>query len=348
MHKKITYLPIVASCFSGKNIYTTNIQDVTSFENGAHIYTLPRTCFVVKAKAVRHIHLAGPLHEYANLNLALENVRNADEVTWEMLDMEIQSYQEPDPDQYYSVRDNKKQGALLQIQQLSDKGLLVYAASDTYFSNESRAAYSASHRFFEPNIDLASVRDTAFIEVPLSYDYIVERKDKERARIAANMVTDAREYIFELVSLQFDGVYPTGTGIHEGVSVMKEYEQKYIELFIGKSYTDTIEQEFVVCPDGRQSIQRHTLFRFSTENGFLESQASAGKAVVLEIKDLDDTRYISHLLIPSTEPAKENMIFYRLPDNAELRVLYGSIPMATKKAPISQFGALVPYFVKVQ
>ena len=79
-------------------------QNLTTFENSAQIYSLPKTRIIISAEAVKHSFQPGPYAAYAKKFLGIENVGSVEGETWEIMNIEVFTTSEPDPEHYYSVK----------------------------------------------------------------------------------------------------------------------------------------------------------------------------------------------------------------------------------------------------
>ncbi|MCG8697741.1 MAG: DUF4831 family protein [Bacteroidales bacterium] len=372
MKLKVLAVAIVVLVFIGcspvGNIYTTNIQDITSYEDNSFIYALPRTCMWIEVEAVRTIYVAGPYHERAEKLLGLSGVIHNDETHWTIKGAKIGTYKEPDPDYIYSVRDDNYGIAQQELFNLGASGLVINSDAYNHLEckseskplniqvNESMNQFS----FHQAEINYQAIRDTAFNDIPYRSAHIDlmnkagNRKSKKNsgkvqiadpAEKAAQSVTKMRTLISRMFAAEYKDPYPSGTTAEAGVEILTEWEKKFLTLFQGKSYTDTVKKRFFICPKGKESIQRFTLFNFSEKNGFVDPKMNEGKTVVIEITDLEQTRYLELLQLPNNDITKQNTLFYRVPDKANVKILYGSLPITDVQVSVDQLGAVVPYFV---
>lgn len=333
---------------SCSTIYTTNIQDLTSYEEGSNIYALPRTCLKVEFTAVRTIYLAGPYAYKAEELLKLKNVKQEDEISWKISNISMTPCVEPDPEQYFSVKEQKGAKTHSELLKMSQTGLIIN--SDVYAYNNSKTSIKVdneinSYSFDQPTINFEEIRNRYYNKLSYPAEFIDNTNSLKDAGIIADEILTNRGNI-EKLFINDDELYPMGDAAVAGVKAFKNQENSLLTLFTGITVTDTIKRWFYICPNAKEPIQRHTLCKFSEANGFIDKSNDIGKALVLVIKDLDVTKHLDNLLLPDNSPTKKNILFYRVPDKAEITLLNGSIPLAEIQIPVYQLGSTVPYFIK--
>lgn len=338
-------LVLLSACVSTSNSYTTNVQDITNFEENSYIYSLPRTCFVIECRAVRSIFIAGPYANKAKELLNIEGAKESDDISWHIQNIKISSLLETDPEYYYSIRNISAQTVQNSIQHLKENKLIVCSHSnhtepDSHFINS-----QSEFPTYQSSIDLNTLRYEAFSSIPYIKKHLSKNEKENPEKLAADDIMKLRKIVRQVFKSEND-LYPDGLAVKEGVKIFAEMEAEFLSLFIGKTFTDTITQHFYFYPESKQKLQRKTLFRFSEEVGFIESKFSGGKAVDIEITDLGNSKYLDHLFLTNNSPSQKNLLFYRIPDNAEIKIMYGSIPIAKIQKPVYQLGAVVPFYLK--
>lgn len=338
---------LFTSCF--QNIYTTNIQDLTTYQDDSYIYALPRTCLTVECTAIRTIHIAGPYAYKASELLKLENVKEDDEINWRISNIKVQSCEEPDPEHFYSVNDKQLQLIETLLMQLSEKGLVINPSA--YNFNEKSLQPTQvketinAFTFDQPSVNYEGYKADFYNQLSYPAKLIDSKGVYEEAQVVADEILGYRSMKNELFITE-DALFPQGDAAQAGVHLFETQEKDLLTLFTGITIHDTITRLFYICPLSKERIQRHTLFKFSEEEGFLDRNNDSGKSVVMEIEDLNHTEHLDNLTINVDSPKKKNMLFYRIPDKANVSILNGSIPVAKVQIPAYQLGTLVPYYVK--
>ena len=169
----------------------------------------------------------------------------------------------------------------------------------------------------------------------------------EKARDAADFIIKIRKRRFKLLAGQYD-VYPEGTALETSIRELNELEKEYLSLFIDKVYTDTIANTYFYIPQAGQNLERNVFCRFSDETGFYDATSASGRPLVLELKSLQFTEGLKQLQLPHNGSSYENMLLYRIPDKASVRIFYGSSVLLDAEVKIYQYGSFVPYHFPVK
>ena len=124
------------------------------------------------------------------------------------------------------------------------------------------------------------------------------------------------------------------------VEQIKELENEYLSMFLGKTSSETYTQTFYVIPEeGKNSI---TLGKFSETEGF---NNKVGESVKINFTDISVSSNINKLSKDEIENVVyNNKLFYRNPANVTMQIIYGEKKIAENRIKISQFGtvSLIP------
>jgi hypothetical protein len=348
---------LAVSC-STSSVVTTNLRDLASFEANAQIYALPQTRLVVMATAGKNVFIPGPYQKYSDEFLGIKGTSNQSSTTWNIIDIKLSTISEPDPEHFYSVKIQNNPTASELISKMTDDNLLMNACSENNFQLYHNDFVRSVEDF--PFTDLTVkpfyfeekkkkqknvLEDSAFALIPSLEKHLQAKSEKEKAFEAAQFIFKIRKRRFKLVSGQYE-VFPEGIALSASVEELNKLEKEYLSLFIGKNYTDTIINVFSSVPVSSEILQRVTLFRFSSETGFLTSSENEGTPIILEVKDLNQNELLSQLQLPAQGADNSNRLYYRLPDKCSVSIFYNSHILLESELPVYQFGAIVPMFVE--
>jgi len=336
----------------------THIKNLNDLEDNYAIYALPRTVLNIAVEATRTTVIPGPFHEYAGKYLSIRNVPDSEKIEWDISGIKIDIHNEADPDYYYSVSNNNA-GALDQmLAYLAGENLILspdrfyveYAFSEIDTSGRNEILYrdvSVKRNFYFGN-DTTYKRtfiDSAYVKVPVIRKQLVKKTLEEKAEEAANYIIKIRKRRFKLVSGQYDQI-PDGEAMAIAVEKLDNTENEYLSLFTGKKYIDRFSKTFQYVPDGSRQVSKEILFRFSGNEGFIDSKSAKGIPVIIEIEDLDRTVQLEDLSISGQELMTGNNMPVRLPDLAEIRIMEGTRLINSTKIPVFQYGIKVPFSFK--
>lgn len=106
----IIYLAIISlsACKTTSETRTTKIDRNSLPTESGIIYALPRTNLTFTVEASKTEIIPGPYYEYAEKYMGLENVPEKEETIWNIINIEINTYQDIDPEQYYMIEPSGK------------------------------------------------------------------------------------------------------------------------------------------------------------------------------------------------------------------------------------------------
>ena len=183
---------LVFSCSSSKKLAEPEqvvlpLSSATTLTEGSIVYALPRTVLTFTVEFERTIEKPGPYARYASDLLGLEKVITAENESWTIEGISVNSKEEIDPSEYYIIESNslfqsnvlvlRKEGLIMDLnpQSFSSSGNFQMASDQdiTQFANKDLG----SDEYYMIQSDTAYKRlsiDSSFVRVP----YVVEKKRK--------------------------------------------------------------------------------------------------------------------------------------------------------------------------
>lgn len=303
------------------------------------VYSLPQTGIRVHVKATREHFVHGPFSAYAQKMLGIDNVPSADADRWNMEDIRIEVFSEPDPEQVH-----KALGKAAQMVSLTESGVLAGINADTNVQ-ESKVQTSS---FLLKNAD----KQTKFTDLSIWSYYspadstkrfrMVSKNLEQKAAEAAETIFNLRNSRFALLTNADDEPLPDGKSFEVMTQELGKMEENYVALFIGKSEKQTYEFSFDYVP-GQKTVKGEVCFRFSEDKGVLPKSDLTGRPIVIEVSKSETLAAKQSGLSASENPfAGKSGLFYRIPGMAEIRIMDGSTQLATSRASIAQFGSVAP------
>ena len=303
------------------------------------VYSLPQTGIRVHVKATRERFVHGPFSMYAQKMLGIENVSQADGDRWNMDEMRMEVFSEPDPEQVH-----KALGKAAQMVSLTESGILAGINSDM---NVDKAVLQTSS-FLINNLD----KQSKFTDLSIWSYYspadstrkfkMVSKNQEQKAAEAAETIFNLRNSRFALLTNADDEPLPDGKSFEVMTQELGKMEENYLALFIGKSDTQSYEFSFDFVP-GQKTVKGEVFFRFSEERGVLPKTDLSGRPIVIDLVKADGLASKQSTLSTSENPfAGKSGLYYRMPGMAEIRIMDGSLQLATSRAAIAQFGATAP------
>jgi hypothetical protein len=322
---------------------------------GGHgiIYYLPCTVVRVSVTMERRMVVPGPYHEYAKKYLGIENVPQQVEQEWRILEIACKTSAEPDPGEFYVV--TAVMGSLSEemFSSFASKGI-------TFFSISGDREYSASgimpgqalsrgivytdlsvKKNLVEDIDTlykTILTDSNIVRVPVFVKDIVNKSLEEKAVEAADYIIKIRKNKFNLLA-GADGFYPDGQAITFGIGELDKLEHDYTTLFTGRSFSDTLTRDFIYIPDGAEEYENIKLFEFSLQEGPF-ARPGSGEFISLMLRKSGATRMLEDYAW-RLDPIADNVLYYRIPDIADLEVQRDGIPLFRDRIEVFQYGTVV-------
>jgi hypothetical protein len=301
------------------------------------VYALPQTGIRIHVKATRERYVHGPFQMYAQKMLGIENAPSADADRWNMDEMKLEVFSEPDPEQVH-----KAMGPSAQMLSLTESGIL--------------AGINTSVKMAESEIQTQSFL-TKNLEQPVKFDDLsiwsfyspadstknfkmVSKSMDQKAAEAAETIFNIRNSRFALLTNADDEPLPDGKSFEVMTGELGLMEEIYLALFIGKSSKQIYDFSFDFVP-GQKSAKSEVFFRFSEDRGVLPKSDLSGRPIVIEVNKSESLASKQSGLSTSENPsAGKSGLFYRMPGMAEIRILDGSAQLAGARIPIAQFGTI--------
>ena len=303
------------------------------------IYTLPQTGIRVYIKATRERFVNGPFCMYAQKMLGVDNAPTTSSERWNLDEMRLETFSEPDPDQVH-----KALGQAAQLVSLTESGILAGINADV----KTQESGIQTQSFLTKNLD----KQVKFTDMSIWSFYSPADSTKKFKMISKNMdqkAAEAAETIFNLRNSRFGLLtnanaepLPDGKSFEVMTQELGKMEENYLSLFIGKSARQTYEFSFDYIP-GQKTVKGEVFFRFSEDRGVLPKSDLSGRPIVIEVNKSENLASKQIGLSTSENPETgKSGLYYRMPGMAEIRILDGSTQLAGARAPIAQFGTTAP------
>ena len=344
-------IALLSACSPAVKMSVTHVNDVNRIDKSSCFYALPLSGFAVSVVVKQESFIPGPYCRYAGKYLGITDVIMEPYEKWSLTDIYSSLYTEADPDFLFSVNDSKIFQVLQELDRDSLILLPVHFATRHVFHNQpdqppERFSFSdlSVKRNFEADKDIViseTLPDSSYAELPVAGNIHtpVVKTTEQKAEEAANFIIKIRKRRFKLISGQYDFM-PDGESLGRAVDELNCIEADYISLFVGIKTRSTHTRTFQFIPASNPEIARTILCRFSETLGLMDSGADSGKPVLIDIRDMNKTKGLDALKLNLN--GSENQLFYRIPDQAFIRILFGEQVMEEALFPVFQFGTLVP------
>ena len=346
------------SCKTTSETRTIKAEQANLSSNNGIIYALPRTNLKFTIEATKIDIIPGPYAEYAEKYMGLENVPEEKTSVWEITNIEIDTYNDIDPDQYYVLEPSGKMN--IDFSKLIESGsiLPVNKSLQKNFSNEFYGVSNNENEIVFTDLSVTKYigeekvtyykriqRDSLFAKVPVTKTQSVYKSFEDKAEEAANFIFTLREKRFELLTGMAD-FYPEGKSLEAAIKELNRLENDYLALFIGKRLTSSYSASFEFVPTEKELEQPYILFRFNEEKGVLSPNDLRGRPIIIELEKKENTRNLNFLMadkINREGTEYSDKLYYRIPDLVQVKVYDGNTMLATRKVDVEQYGITVPF-----
>ena len=350
------------ACNTPKSFHVKHVRQMEA-EAGqtGFYYALPRTVLSFDVTIYKTKEIPGPFAEYAGTYLGLDDVIKKSSVEHKITEININSYAEPDPRQFYFVKYDPEvfeekpfyisltESGLLQsvntdfdseeFMQALDKRKKEYG----YFGTEDTFNYFMDTNLEEKVDTIVEmvVKDTILEERQILQRSWVEKDEETKAEEVADFILKIRDQKMDLVTGFHEIPYSKET-IEFMYSKLSKEEENYLELFTGLKSTSKIKYRFTHIPEKEQAGKKRPLFRFCEEEGVIPiAERNKGSLVTIELKRNQTTRQPEVFINRNIDPEKDkDGFFYRIPEHATVTIQKDGKIKADARFLISQFGTI--------
>ena len=334
------------------NVSKVGAQGISNSSEGL-FYALPQTVIQVDIVVNKIQKVKGPFAEYAEQMLGLSQVTSVNSTEYELKDIRLTSYTEPDPAEYYFIQTPSKQKDRQAIELfLSGDGIISGAGSisQTGSDRKQRSIDLSTSTVDMPEFANPSVferMDTVIKRISLDTT-IIEQKFfrktssvksvEQKAREAAEFILKLDESMYNLINGYQEVNYEKGT-MEFMYNQMNSMKQDYLELF--KGVTSVTPEKFTFYYVASKNNTSETLCKFSISKGILPKSSTSGDLIQIQANSLNKTNNLK------SEAEKLNSgqhisrgLYYRIPDKADVAVKIGGQVKLESQFVINQFGVV--------
>ena len=335
----------------------TNHQPPTSTDG--FYYALPRNFVRIDVVVNRTEQIKGPYAEFAEKYLGLSNVIKSNSTSYEISDIKLSTFDEPDPQQFYFVELQKnmlKKSNEFKLA-LTEAGLMVgtsgkigasVAENVPVGSQVDETVYPDIFKYYgELNLFekvdtlIEKVKhDSVTVEKMTFKRSMVEKTPEQKAKNAADFIIKVKENRFNLISGFQEVNYDKETFKYMN-DELEKMENEYRKLFTGISFTKKITYSFYYLPKQEKPRDSMGLFRFSKLKGVLDTTSGFGDLISLKIQKLANTDSLKDYVDKKAGIKSESHgLFYRIADYANITIMSATTETVHAKFLIPQYGVI--------
>jgi hypothetical protein len=352
---------LACTVFAQINVLRIDNNSAPQTKDGI-FYSLPRTVVKIDVKIDRIENYKGPYADFALRLLGLKNVVAENTIDFQISDIAITTYSEPDPDQYYFVElgDKTSKGEEADLLSLSDAGVILgtipggqdspdilQSKQDESLANADKDAfgelfkYSADVSVFE-KVDTIIRKiniDTMTVERQYYKRTIVEKSPEQKAREAADYISKIKENRFNLISGTQEVNYNKET-LEYMDDQLNRMEKEYLKLFTGISVRKSLTFSYKYIPVPNQINTEIPIFKFLRSRGVIDLDEQGGKVVTIRIQRVGNTTTVANWLKKSLKDSKVQGFSYRIPELARVAVKLDENTQEETQCLVSQLGVV--------
>ena len=342
MKRLLVILFVIISLNLDAQYITNHAKNVKQTETEGVYYYLPRNIvrldFVVEKKQ----EMKGKYSAYAKELLNTDNFIKENKTIYRITAVNISTLTEADPNMIFHIAtDDKTKDTPKYDISIDNEGIIKsfgYQTVDDDFYSEEQMRNDLLNETVASDyiyIPLNDEDDDEFEDVDSVEKTKIKLTDKEIAQSIIEEIKKNRVAYFDLISGYQEVNY--GETINYMLDELKELENEYLSMFIGKTKTKSFTKTFYVIPEeGKPSV---VLTKFSETEGF---NAKVGENVKINFTELSPNQSIDKLTTDQIEnQTYNNKLFYRNPANVMMQISIGEGVVSENRLKISQLGNMI-------
>jgi hypothetical protein len=316
---------LISSCASVNQFVVTPLGEEPASYSQRFIFSLPRTVFEVKTDYIKSVYIPGPYRKFAEKYLGTLQCINEEKTEWEICNVQVSEFSEPDPLQYYSVNLLKGLFRCDTYFSMVSNGLVIdpsgaVSANALVTPKENTEKTSLTDVTLKMNeietIDTlykTIITDSSFVKIPIVRKQKSAKTIEQKAEEAANLILKIRKRRLKLISGDY-AVIPEGKALEISLKELDRAENECLALFTGKVYTEKFSRSFFIIPVGGN--EKNVIMKFSKSKGWLPKESTEGQEVVMEINYAEGYP----LTIDTKSNDKKNTLVYRIPSACVVKI----------------------------
>ena len=294
-------LLLMTLTFSACNSYNYNVlkvdENTLAPKKFGYYYSLPRNVISIDITVLKTKKIAGPYATFADKYLGIKNAPQINSVKFEMTDIKINSYAEPDPEQFYFVglgkfKNSKAHAMMLRmnesgiIQDVNDNSDALVLQEKINEKEKSNIDYTETFKYFadanlREQIDTIIEKvnmDTGIVVKQILKRSLVEKTLEEKASEAANFITKVKQERLDILTGAQEVAY-TDASLRLMNDELSKLEDEYMMLFTGTNQTETFHYRYTYLPESQIYNASVPLFKFSNYAGVVDDKFQGGEIV---------------------------------------------------------------------
>jgi len=350
-------LVLLFSACSSYNVIP--IEEYTEAPKTAgYYYSLPRTVLTIDITVTRVDKISGPYAKYASKYLGIKDPVLQSVTTYDLTDISINTYAEPDPEKYYFVE--LKNNSLLKtksmmialsesglIQDLNDNSDKKVEQDKKESSNRKKIDYTETFKYFADNNLVERVdtiieqinMDTVTIEKRTLKRSMVEKSMEQKAKEASDFIMKIKEQRLDILTGAQEVPYSEAT-VKFMSEELEKLEKEYMMMFVGITESEVLHFRYYYLPKSDVYSASIPLFKFSRNAGIVLDNNDPGEMVYIHIDRARNTKNLERFAKSNSDEDGKHGFFYRIPEYAKFTIKQGQTLKAEASFLVAQFGVV--------
>lgn len=332
---------LLFACKPSEKISVSNVKDMKESTDRSFIYSLPQTVFDITVTAKEIVVIPGIYAEYASEYLGIKNAPLQEESIWRVSGVKMGVHHEADPDFVYSLYGKGNVFLSPVFTRLVNDSMILL---DNNFAGGRIFYNSVSAKLDEKYIPEPVLGNNFLFDDsempgdPTPLDEIRDMSVRDKAREAANMIMRIKRRKAGLSTATYEYI-PEAFALGEAIDELARMEKEYLALFTGDTIVNEHSRTFHFVPGNLHDPERSVLFSFSDQDGFAGG-TSAVKPFILQLENGNKTLGLE-ASAPPRAGRNLDVITYRVPDIAYIKLLYGEEVLVDAFVPVFQYGRVI-------
>jgi hypothetical protein len=287
------------------------------------VYFLPKTAIRITLQIEKTTYTPGDFAGYAQRYMRLNNVSGKPSVTYRVTTIRQSAFGMADTTKCYAVKFDPK--SVVANVALADDGVLL--------ALNGAPSTVVQPKPFVPAPKKAAVNPRRF----LNEDILAAGSTAKMAELTAQEIYDIRESKSLLIKGQADFMPKDGEQLRLMLAQLTAQDEVLTSMFAGTTVRDTLEQDFIVCPE--RQLDRQPLFRFSRWLGLVDSDDLSGVPYFISIDNLNTVPPADRDAAAKSKKKKsDDGLYVNVPSKMRVTIYCGNDQLSQAEYPAPQFG----------
>lgn len=315
-------LSILLVAFSGMGF-----AQVVQTNETAVVYYMPKTELVVTLSYDRVEQQPGIFYQYAQRYLGATDIVVEKKVNYLLKDIQLSTFTIADTTRAYKLPTHLANGTCL-VSLSQDGRLLGYNCANQPAVNTTQPAVNTT----QPAVN-TTPHNTV---LPLLEEQFIAGSVAKMAEGAAKLIYRIRETRLQILAGDVEHLPADGKSMQLVLDELDEQEQQLVELFIGKTITQSYTQQVRYTP--AKDVEDDVLCRFSVHTGLVEPNNLSGEPIYMSIAA---HKQVPQDIIVEDKKIELSALYYNLPGSADITIKYKDTQL-NQHIAVAQWGYAVP------